>query len=55
VLLELNADNPAPTRYLSSTHRNCEKYNYVAASLIEVWIDQAERHTWFLSEILQGF
>jgi starvation-inducible DNA-binding protein len=33
------------------THELCEQYNDVAtASLIEVWIDEAERRTWFLYE-----
>lgn len=56
MLSELNGDNQALTRYFRSTHEICEKYNDVAtASLIEVWIDQTERRTWFLSEIVQGF
>ncbi|HEY2352500.1 MAG TPA: DNA starvation/stationary phase protection protein [Candidatus Acidoferrum sp.] len=55
MLAELNADNQALTRYFRSAHEICEKYNDVAtASLIEVWIDQTERRTWFLSEIVQG-
>jgi starvation-inducible DNA-binding protein len=55
MLAELNADNRALTRYFRSAHETCEKYNDVAtASLIEVWIDQTERRTWFLSEIVQG-
>jgi starvation-inducible DNA-binding protein len=55
MLAELNADNQALTRYFRSTHETCDKYNDVAtASLIEVWIDQTERRTWFLSEIVQG-
>jgi starvation-inducible DNA-binding protein len=55
MLVELSSDNQALTRYLRATHEICEKYNDVAtASLIEVWIDQAERRTWFLSEIVQG-
>jgi starvation-inducible DNA-binding protein len=54
MLGELNADNQALTRYFRSTHELCEKHNDVAtASLIEVWIDQTERRTWFLSEIVQ--
>ena len=33
----------------------CDRYNDVAtASLIEVWIDESERRTWFLAEIAQG-
>jgi starvation-inducible DNA-binding protein len=55
MLVELCADNQALTRYFRAAHETCEKYNDVAtASLIEVWIDQSERRTWFLSEIVQG-
>lgn len=55
MLAELSADNQALTRYFRSAHETCEKYNAVAtASWIEVWIDQTERRTWFLAEILQG-
>ena len=55
MLAELSADNQALTRYFRSAHETCEKYNDVATtSLIEVWIDQTERRTWFLSEIVQG-
>jgi starvation-inducible DNA-binding protein len=55
MLAELSADNQALTRYFRSAHETCEKYGDVAtASLIEVWIDQTERRTWFLSEIVQG-
>jgi starvation-inducible DNA-binding protein len=55
MLAELSSDNQALTRYFRSAHETCEKYNDVAtASLIEVWIDQTERRTWFLSEIVQG-
>ncbi len=55
MLSELCADNQALTRYFRSAHEICEKFDDVAtASLIEVWIDQAERRTWFLAEIVQG-
>jgi starvation-inducible DNA-binding protein len=55
MLAELASDNRALTRYFRSAHETCEKYNDVAtASLIEVWIDQTERRSWFLSEIAQG-
>src|SRR5215469_1422271 len=51
MLIELRADNLELTRNLRSAHELCEKYNDVAtASLIEVWIDETERRTWFLSE-----
>ena len=56
MLAELSADNQSLTRYFRGAHETCEKYNDVAtASLIEVWIDQKERRTWFLAEIVQGF
>ena len=55
MLAELSADNQSLTRYFRSAHETCEKYNDVAtASAIEVWIDQTERRTWFLSEIVGG-
>jgi len=45
------ADNLQFTRFLRATHEICEKHNDVAtASLIENWIDQTERRTWFLSQ-----
>jgi starvation-inducible DNA-binding protein len=53
MLDELCADNRELTRFLRLAHETCEKHNYVAtASMIEVWIDQSERRTWFLSEIV---
>ncbi len=55
MLAELSADNQLLTRFLRSTHEVCEKHNDVAtASLIETWIDQTERRTWFLSQIVNG-
>ena len=52
MISELSADSQELTRSLRSTHKICERHNDVAtASLIEVWIDQTERRTWFLSEI----
>jgi starvation-inducible DNA-binding protein len=55
MLSELCADNQALTRYFREAHHICEKHNDVATtSLIEVWIDQTERRTWFLAEIVQG-
>jgi starvation-inducible DNA-binding protein len=54
MLAELSADSQHLTKYLRSAHEVCEKYNDVAtASMIEVWIDQTERRTWFLSEIVR--
>jgi starvation-inducible DNA-binding protein len=55
MLLELRADNLQLTRFLRSTHEICEHHDDVAtASLIENWIDETERRTWFLSEIVGG-
>ena len=51
MLLALVEDNRHLTRYLRATHGVCEKHDDVAtASLIEVWIDETERRTWFLAE-----
>jgi starvation-inducible DNA-binding protein len=53
MLLLLRADNLELTGYLRAAHEVCERHNDVAtASLIEVWIDQTERRTWFLTEIV---
>ncbi len=54
MLAELQADNLQLTAFLRSAHEICDKHNDVAtASLIETWIDQTERRTWFLWEIQQ--
>ena len=51
---ELCEDNQQLTRSLRATHEICGRHNDVAtASLIEVWIDESERRTWFLAEITQ--
>ena len=53
MLAELRGDNQQLTRELRSTHELCEQHNDVAtASLIENWIDETERRTWFLSAII---
>lgn len=53
MLLELRDDNRQLTGFLRAAHELCAKHNDVATtSLIEMWIDQTERRTWFLSEIL---
>jgi starvation-inducible DNA-binding protein len=53
MLRELRADNLQFTRFLRATHEVCDRHGDVAtASLIENWIDQTERRTWFLSEIV---
>ena len=54
MLAELCADNKKLTEHLRSTHEECEYQGDVAtASLIENWIDESERRTWFLSEIVR--
>jgi len=55
MLLELCADNQRLTRFLRASHELCERHNDVAtASLIETWIDETERRTWFLAEIVRA-
>ena len=52
MLSELCDDNQQLTRFLRATHEVCDQHNDVAtASLIENWIDETERRTWFLAEI----
>ena len=54
MLAELSLDNQQLTRSLRATHEICDRHNDVAtASLIETWIDESERRTWFLSEIVR--
>jgi len=55
MLVDLCTDNRDLTRFLRLAHEVCEKHSDVAtASLIENWIDQTERRSWFLSEIVRG-
>jgi starvation-inducible DNA-binding protein len=51
MLAELREDNKQLTARLRETHDLCDEYRDVAsARLIENWIDEAERRTWFLFE-----
>ena len=51
MLAELCEDNKMLASRLREVHGVCEKYGDIAtASLIEVWIDETERRTWFLFE-----
>ncbi len=51
MLAELRDDNKDLAAKMRETHGLCEEHNDVAtASLLEVWIDEAERRTWFLFE-----
>lgn len=55
MLAELAQDNQQLTGYLRAAHAVCEEYNDVAStSLIEVWIDESERRTWFLYEMTRS-
>ena len=55
MLAELRDDNKTLTRELRSAHKLCEQHDDVATtSLIENWIDETERRTWFLSEIVRS-
>jgi starvation-inducible DNA-binding protein len=51
MLAELLDDNKMLTTRLREAHGVCEEHDDVGtASLIEVWIDETERRTWFLFE-----
>jgi starvation-inducible DNA-binding protein len=51
MLAELRDDNKQLVGEMRRTHALCDEYSDVATtSLIEVWIDEAERRTWFLFE-----
>ncbi|MGE7138434.1 Dps family protein [Luteibacter sp. NPDC031894] len=51
MLAELRDDNERFVGFLREVHGVCDEYGDVAtASLIENWIDQAERRVWFLFE-----
>ena len=51
MLAELRDDNQQLAAHMRETHRLCDEYGDVAsASLLETWIDEAERRTWFLFE-----
>jgi starvation-inducible DNA-binding protein len=51
MLAELRDDNKQLTANLRETHGLCdEEVDVATASLLENWIDEAERRTWFLFE-----
>jgi len=51
MLAELKEDNARLADRMRETHGVCDEHGDVAtASLLEVWIDEAERRTWFLFE-----
>lgn len=52
MLAELCADNQRLTVSMREVHELCDRHSDVAtASLLETWIDETERRTWFLFEI----
>jgi starvation-inducible DNA-binding protein len=51
MLAELRQDNQRLTAEMRAVHDLCDESGDVAtASLLEVWIDETERRTWFLFE-----
>ena len=51
MLAELRDDNKTLAARLREVHEVCDDHHDIAsASLIEVWIDETERRTWFLFE-----
>ena len=51
MLLELHDDNKSLVESLRAAHEVASKADdYATTSLIEVWIDEAERRAWFLFE-----
>jgi starvation-inducible DNA-binding protein len=54
MLAELAGDNQSLASALREVHDVCDEHRDIAtASLIEVWIDETERRTWFLFESVQ--
>ncbi len=55
MLRELMGDNKTFAANLREAHDLCDKHDDIAtASLIENWIDETERRTWFLFEASRG-
>jgi starvation-inducible DNA-binding protein len=51
MLSELRDDNATLTRNMREVHSLCDEAGDVAtASLLENWIDESEKRTWFLFE-----
>jgi starvation-inducible DNA-binding protein len=51
MLAELRSDNLELVGHMRETHALCDEHGDVAtASLLETWIDEAERRVWFLFE-----
>jgi starvation-inducible DNA-binding protein len=55
MLSELREDNQQLVAAMRQVHDVCDQYGDVAtASLLENWIDETERRTWFLFEITRA-
>ena len=55
MLSELMADNKAHIHNMREAHKLCDEHEDVAtASLLEVFIDEAEKRCWFLFEASRG-
>jgi len=55
MLAELRDDNKQLAAHMREAHALCDEHGDVAsASLLENWIDEAERPTWFLFESARG-
>ena len=51
IMAELLDDNRQLTASVREVHGLCDEHGDIAtASLLEIWIDETERRTWFLFE-----
>ena len=51
MLAELREDNKELAAHMRQAHELCDGYHDIGtASMLEVWVDEAERRTWFLFE-----
>lgn len=51
MIAELQDDNRQLTASMREVHELCHEYgDFATASFLEIWIDEAERRTWFLFE-----
>jgi starvation-inducible DNA-binding protein len=51
MLLELHSDNRALVESMRAAHEVADRSNdFATTSMLEIWIDEAERRAWFLFE-----
>jgi starvation-inducible DNA-binding protein len=51
MLIELRDDNASLIQSMRAAHEVCDEHDDVAtASMLEIWIDEAEKRVWFLFE-----